>query len=173
MLGVAVLCFVLALVVLVLVFGSAPPSSGVSITSAGAAGATIEVYVVGAVERPGVYTLPANARVQQLLDAAGGALPDADMIAVNPAATISDGEEVYVPRIGETLPGNVGTAGAKVNINTATVSQMQTLLHVSKTTAEHIVSYRQSHGPFTAVAQLLAIPISQSIFDRIKDQVTT
>jgi|GEM_PF-2411877 competence ComEA-like helix-hairpin-helix protein len=172
MLGGAAFCFAIAIAVLTAVFGSAPFAPGVTISSAGTAGSTIQVYVVGAVERPGVYTLSAGARIQQLLDAAGGALPDADMIAVNPAAPISDGEEVYIPRIGETPPGNIGIAGAKVNINMATAEQMQALLHISKTTADHIVAYRQSHGAFTSIAQLLAVPISQSIFDRIKDQVT-
>jgi len=172
-LGIAVLCFVVAIVALVLGVTTAPAPSGVTINPASAAGGTIQAYVVGAVERPGVYTLPAGARIQQLLDAAGGAMPDADMIAVNPAGKINDGDEVYIPRIGEAPPGNIGTAGALVNINTATASQMQTFLHISKTTADHIVAYRQSHGAFTSVAQLLAVPISQSIFDRIKDQVTT
>jgi competence protein ComEA len=66
----------------------------------------IQAYIVGAVKNPGVYTLPAGARVYALLQAAGGPLPKANLVALNLAATLTDGEEVYVTLIGEIVPKN-------------------------------------------------------------------
>ncbi|HLH60607.1 MAG TPA: ComEA family DNA-binding protein [Ktedonobacteraceae bacterium] len=144
----------------------------------------IQVYVTGAVKHPGVYILPGDARIFQLLQAAGGALPDANLVALNLAAKLSDGEEVYVVAIGEIPPSYVGGvpqpgasatpgagSGQLVNINTASVDDLRTYLHVSSTTAQAIVNYRQQHGPYTSVDQLLQV-ISKSIYDRIKNMVT-
>ena len=143
----------------------------------------IQVYVVGAVKHPGVYTLPADARVYQLLQAAGGPLPNANLVAMNMAAKLSDGQEVYVAVIGETPPGNLGgTAGAGsdatgtgtgqlININTANVDQMRLALHISSKTAQEIVDYRTQHGNYTSVDQLLQV-VSKAIYTKIKDQVT-
>ena len=149
-------------------------------------GGDIKVYVVGAVKHPGVYTLPPDARVSDLLQAAGGPLSDANLVALNLAAKLSDGQEVYVIAVGETPPtysggvpgpgagtasaGNTAT-GSLVNINTATVDEMRQNLHVSSTTAQNIVNYRTQHGPFTSVDQLLQV-VSKSIYDKIKDLVT-
>src|SRR5438067_6481097 len=71
-------------------------------------GGEIQVYIVGAVKHPGVYSLPADARVYQLLQAAGGPLPKANLVALNLAAKVTDGQEVYVTMIGETPPTYVG-----------------------------------------------------------------
>jgi len=147
---------------------------------------TIQVYILGAVKHPGVYTLPADARVYQLVQAAGGTTSEANMVALNLAAKLTDGEEIYVLTIGETPPANVNgsfsstnttgstptaTPGQLVNINTATATQMEQTLHVSSTTATKIITYRTQHGPYTAISQLLQA-ISQSIYDRIKNMVT-
>lgn len=141
----------------------------------------IQVYVVGAVKHPGVYTLPASARVYQLLQAAGGPLPNANLVAMNMAAKLSDGQEVYVAVIGETPPGNLGgTAGAGtdatgtgqlININTASVDQMRLALHISSKTAQEIVDYRTQHGNYTSVDQLSQV-VSKAIYAKIKEQVT-
>ncbi len=143
----------------------------------------IQVYVVGAVQHPGVYTLPANARIFQLLEAAGGPLPEANLVAINLAAKLHDGQEVYVTRLGEKPPTYVGGVPAPgtgspeaeqdqlVNINTATVDEMRQQLHVSSKTAQSIVDYREQHGDFTAVEELLQV-VSQSIYDKIKGMVT-
>ncbi len=142
----------------------------------------ITVYVTGAVKNPGVYTLPADARVYQLLQMAGGALPGADLVALNLASKLSDGQEVYVPLVGEAMPGNVGgitgtsnsagsSSGTLLNINTASASDMRLALHVSSTTAQNIVNYRLQHGAYTSVDQLLNV-VSKSIYTKIKDLVT-
>lgn len=159
-----------------------PTSSSASTGDTG----TIQVYILGAVKHPGVYTLPADARVYQLVQAAGGTLPTADLVALNLAAKLTDGEEIYVLSVGELPPSSLSNApgtsatatgtptlapGQLVNINTATETQMEQLLHVSSTTAKKIIAYRTAHGPYTTVSQLLQV-ISESIYGRIKNMVT-
>jgi competence protein ComEA len=139
--------------------------------SAQISGGTVTAYIVGAVQHPAVYTLPDGSRVQDLVNAAGGVLPGADTVRVNMAAKVFDGEEVYVPLIGEPFPDQSST-GVKVNINLASAETMRTQLSVSAKTAQAIVTYRQQHGNFTSVDQLLLVPISKTIYDRIKLLVT-
>lgn len=155
-------------------------------------GGTITVYITGAVKHPGVYTLPAGARIYQLVQAAGGTTANADLTALNMATKLSDGQEVYVLQVGETPPytggsgsgvgtgatnstpgvaGTTGATGGLVNINTASETEMRQMLHISSTTAKKIIDYRTQHGPYTSVDQLLQV-ISRSIYDKIKNLVT-
>ena len=158
----------------------------------------IQVYVLGAVKTPGVYTLPSTARVVDLIKAAGGPLPKANLVAINMAAKLTDGEEVYVTIIGETPPtymggvpslnggnntpistagvggtsGTTGTAtGQLININIASASDMMTNLHVSSRTAHAIIDYRTQNCNYTSVDQLLQ-GVSRSIYDKIRSQCT-
>lgn len=160
-------------------------SSGNTNSAGGSSGGLIQVYVVGAIQHPGVYTLPMGARVYQLVQAAGGTLPGADLVALNLAAQLTDGEEIYVLSVGETppsgytngsfVPGGTGTptaaSGQLVNINTASEIEMRQALHVSAATAQKIIAYRTQHGPYTSVDQLLQV-VSKSIYDHIKTLVT-
>ncbi len=149
----------------------APATISATSRSTATSANTIVDYIVGAVQRPGVYTLAASDRTQQLLDAAGGPATNADLARVNLAARLFDGEEVYVPRVGEDFPaGSVN--GITVNINSADAATMQTQLGITAKEAAAIVAYRTQHGPFIAVAQLLLVPISQTVYNRIKDQVS-
>lgn len=163
------------------IVSSASPTATALATSSNG---TIQVYIVGAIKRPGVYTLPAGARVYQLVQAAGGTLPSADLVALNLAAQLTDGEEIYVLSVGEVPPNNPNnppgsggdgtptvTPGQLVNINTATEAEMRQALHVSAATAQKIIAYRTQHGPYTSVDQLLQV-ISKTIYDRIKNMVT-
>ena len=175
--------------------GAAPKiSSSKSATTTDTAtnsGGNIQAYIVGAVQHPGVYTLPANARVYQLLQSAGGPLPNANLVALNLAAKLNDGQEIYVTAIGESPPPGINSlsgtssgassSGASstgsspnqqlVNINTASADELHQKLSVSSKTAQAIVSYRQQHGSFTSVDQLLQV-VSKSIYDKIKNKVT-
>ena len=159
---------------------AASTSSDTASTDNGA----IVVYILGAITNPGVYRLSADARVYQLVQAAGGLLPSANAVALNMAAKLTDGEEIYVLAVGEIAPpgtnlpagSNNGppgslTPGQLVNINTATEEQMVQALHISATTANKIIAYRTQHGPYTSVSQLLLV-MSKSIYDRIKSMVT-
>jgi competence ComEA-like helix-hairpin-helix protein len=132
----------------------------------------IQAYIVGAVAHPGVYTLHSDARVYNLLQAAGGALPHADLVRVNQAAHLTDGEEVFVPLVGQSFPTGLTDGGSgKVNINTASAEDMDKLLPISLTTTKKIVAYREAHGPYTSITQLLNV-MSKTTFDKIKDFIT-
>jgi len=155
-----------------------------------AAGGEIQVYIVGAVKNPGIYRMTTGARVYQLLQAAGGPLPDANLVTLNLAAKLSDGQEIYVARLGEaqpistgekTLPGSSGSttgsagtassAGTQVNINTANVAELQKQLNIARTTAQNIVNYRLQHGAYTSIDQLLRV-VRKTTYDKIKGMVT-
>lgn len=120
----------------------------------------IHVHAAGAVVRPGVYALPIGARAGDLLDAAGGPAPDADIDQVNLAARLSDGERIYVPRKGESPPPGA-TAGSPpagpLDLNTATAEQLDALPGVGPSTAAAIVEHRSQHGRFRSVEQLLEV----------------
>ena len=124
-------------------------------------------HAAGAVTRPGLYRVPPGARVSDLLDAAGGPAADADIDQLNLAAPVADGERVYVPRKGEAPPaataGNGGAATATatptgpVNLNTATLEQLDALPGVGPATAQAILDYRAQHGRFRSVEELLEV----------------
>jgi competence protein ComEA len=124
------------------------------------------VNVTGAVRRPGVFRLRAGARVQDAVRRAGGAGPRADLSAVNLAAKVSDGAQILVLERGQTTAAaassSAGAAAAApaqpVNLNTATVEQLDALDGIGPTTAQKIVGYRQQHGGFGSVGELDRIP---------------
>jgi competence protein ComEA len=154
-------------------------------SAAGPAG-QVAVHVAGRVRRPGLVRLPAGSRVQDAIRAAGGATPGADLDAVNLARRLTDGEQIRVPAPGDPAPppspgagagpgapGGPGAApSAPLDLNTATVEQLDTLPGVGEVTAGRIVAYRSAH-PFTTVDELLEVPgIGQRRYDQLKDLVT-
>lgn len=148
-----------------------PTRPAISISGPGVsqASASVTAYILGDVAQPGVYTLAAGARVQALVAAAGGALNDADLTRVDLAALVVDGQEIYVPQVGETIPL---TLGGKVDVNVASASDLHHALGIELAIANRIVAYRVAHGPFTAISQLLLVPISLSEYNKIKSLVT-
>ncbi len=139
--------------------------------------AEIEVYVAGAVANPGVYMLPAGSRVHDALSAAGGAAQDADFERINLSAFLQDGQRVYMPRVGETVPADDTTRGQTgleaasnlVNINGADLETLMSLPGIGETKAAAILSYRSEHGPFTSLEELLNVPgIGQALLEEIR-----
>jgi competence protein ComEA len=149
----------------------AKPHGDITITGPGVATDTdqIQAYALGAVVAPGVYPLAPDARVHDLLAAAGGATSDADLNQVALAAGLHDGQTIYVPHMGETIPLLLG---GKLNLNAADERGLHNALGISLDIARRIVAYRAAHGQFTAVSQLLLVPISRTTYDHIKDLVT-
>ncbi|HUP70288.1 MAG TPA: helix-hairpin-helix domain-containing protein [Acidimicrobiales bacterium] len=150
--------------------GSTGPDGGTgdgsSADGRGSAGAY--VHAAGAVARPGVYRVRAGGRVSDLLDAAGGPAADADLDQVNLAAKVADGERVYVPRRGEAPPPVAGPSGAgasgvggassgPVNLNTATLEQLDGLPGIGPATAQAILDYRKTRGRFRSVDELMEV----------------
>jgi competence protein ComEA len=117
--------------------------------------------------------------VQDAIRAAGGATAGADLDAVNLARKLTDGEQVLIPGPGDPPPSlppgaspGAGTPTAPLDLNTATVEQLDALPGVGEVTAGRIVAYRSAH-PFTAVDELLEVPgIGQRRFEQLKDLVT-
>lgn len=148
----------------------ARPQSQLIISGPGvSANGGIQVFALGAVVNPGVYALPAGAREHDLIDAAGGLLAEADLTRIDLAARLADGQEVYFPLVGEQVPL---TLGGKLDINVASPDDLHNGLGISLIIADHIVAYRAAHGPFTAISQLLLVPITRTTYDRIKDLIT-
>ncbi|MBV9935541.1 MAG: helix-hairpin-helix domain-containing protein [Actinobacteria bacterium] len=146
----------------------------------GAAGeAPVVVAAAGAVVTPGLYKVAGGARVADVLNAAGGPTPDADVDQLNLALKVSDGDRVYVPRKGEAPPpaagiggGTGGQADGPVNLNTATLEQLDALPGVGPATAEAILDYRKQHGRFHAVDDLLQVGgIGPSKLEKLRQRV--
>jgi competence protein ComEA len=135
----------------------------------------IVVDVAGAVANPGVYRLAAGSRIADALSAAGGAKDDADLAALNRAAPVHDGQRVYVPRPGETVPaGSAGSeAQLKIDINHATAAELEALPGIGPTTAARVVRSRAGH-PFARIEELQTRGlVTARVFADLKDMVTT
>jgi competence protein ComEA len=131
-------------------------------TTTTTAGAVV-VHVAGAVVAPGVHELPPGSRVIDGVQASGGLTPDADTSLVNLAAKLTDGSQVYVPRVGEVPPpvpsagAGTETASGPVDLNTADAALLEGLPGVGPATAAAILDHRERHGPFTSVEGLLQV----------------
>lgn len=143
---------------------------------------TVTLHVAGAVARPGLVEVAVGARVADALDAAGGLLLDAEVGTLNLARTVSDGERLDVPRIGEVVPragavgqpdGSGGGPGAMrpdgtLDLNAATAADLEELPGVGPVLAERILAWRDSDGPFTEVGQLREVSgIGEKTFQRL------
>jgi competence protein ComEA len=159
-----------------------PASDGVSVARPAATRSV--VHVAGAVRRPGVYRLPAGARVQDAVERAGGARPGGDVNAINLAAKVADGQQIFVPSRGRSggsaaaaaPAGGGGAAGAApgppISLNSATAEQLDTLDGVGPATAQKIIAWRTQHGGFRSVADLGQVPgIGPKKLAALKDKV--
>jgi competence protein ComEA len=158
----------------------APSSTGAAVPASAAAGPTVTYLVVavsGKVNKPGLVRLPVGARVADAIAAAGGALPGTDLSGVNLARKVSDGELISVgipaPPGANGAGAPAGTAAGPVNLNTATLDQLQTLPGVGPVLAQRIVDYRDQHGGFKAVADLQKVSgIGDAKYNDLKGRVT-
>ena len=125
---------------------------------------TVLVHVVGKVAEPGVVELPIGSRVQDAVDAAGGATNNKALESVNLARVVVDGEQIVVGAPAE------GSASSKISINSASAAQLDELPGVGPAIAERIVQWRETNGPFTSIDELTEVSgIGPSILEQIRD----
>lgn len=162
---------------------------------------TLVVHICGAVSAPGVYELPAGSRIIDAVEAGGGFLPEADEACCNLAEEIVDGCQIYIMTKTEScadgqtekkagiqtspdsdmqttdinMRSNSATAldNGLVNLNTADVAALMTLPGIGESRAKAIISYREQHGAFAKIEDIMKISgIKQAAFSKIKDKIT-
>ena len=149
----------------------------------------IYVHIAGEVSNPGMYELKHDARVSDAIDVAGGLTENADQLSINLARQVTDGEQIVVQAYIEAEPGNSESTGAsdsglpsssntevlssKVNINTASASELTTLDGIGESTAAKIIAYRQANGSFASIEDIKKVSgIGDRKYEAIKDRIT-
>ncbi|MFU2163247.1 helix-hairpin-helix domain-containing protein [Streptococcus pluranimalium] len=142
----------------------------------------ITVDIKGAVQKPGVYELPSNSRVNDAINLAGGVSEQADRQSVNFAQKLSDEAVIYVATVGEQLsvvnqasakPDDPSKATEKVNLNKATLADLQTISGIGQKRAQDILDYRDSNGGFQSVDELSNVSgIGDKTLERIRKEVS-
>ncbi|MEO7005784.1 MAG: helix-hairpin-helix domain-containing protein [Terrimesophilobacter sp.] len=162
---------------------TAPPGSAPSRSTGTARGSSVAlfVHILGAVAKPGLYQLHDGDRAVDAVAAAGGFTAEADRGQLNLARLVSDGEQIYVPQVGEARAGPPGSSaaggdgpiGGKVNINTGSESDLETLPRVGPAMAKRIIAWREANGRFVTVEDLMGVTgIGEKTFAGLKDLVT-
>jgi competence protein ComEA len=160
---------------------AAPPAFGPSVESVAAgssdpAPTEVVVAVGGKVHKPGLVRLPPGARVADALTAAGGADPGVDVVPLNLARKVVDGELILVgvtPSAPQTPPPGSTAAAGPVNLNTATLADLDTLPGVGPVLAQRILDARTAQGGFKAVGDLRKVTgIGDARYEQLKDLVT-
>lgn len=161
--------------------GSSATTGRPSASAPASSGPSVFVHILGRVRKPGLYEVPGGARAVDVVAAAGGFQTDADQAALNLARAVTDGEQIIVPRVGEAPPpvpssGSdspaSGTGTAPVDLNTADEAALETLAGVGPATAKAILAWRDEHGRFESVDDLLDVTgIGEKKLEKLRDGV--
>jgi competence protein ComEA len=168
--------FGLLLSAVILLISSPPRANAIRILPT-ATQSPLTVDVDGAVDQPGIYQLPVNSRINDAILAAGGPLTDANLDSINRAALLKDGMKIYIPAQGEQIALDSNSPASPINlinINTATQKELEALPGIGPGKAGDIIEYRQNHGDFDTIEDIQNVSgIGESLFQEIKDQITT
>jgi len=144
--------------------------------------AEIVVDVAGAVEKPGIYRLKSDARINEAIEIAAGFSSQADQEWIsqnlNLARKLSDGQKIYIPKKGEGTPSDkssevAGVFSNLININLASQSELETLSGIGSSFAQRIIEYRQKNGGFKTIEEIMAVPgIGKKTFEKIKEKIS-
>ncbi len=165
----------IALILLVLEWRSGPEPLEIHFPDSPPAGSEVQVYVSGAVERPGVYALHDGDLVADAIQAAGGATADADLDAVNLAQRLHDEDHLTVPRVGESSSSVAGVSNPSqlIDINTASAALLDTLPGIGEVYSQRIVDSRTNEGAFETTEDLLERDlIPRSTYEEIENLIT-
>jgi competence protein ComEA len=135
-----------------------------------------QVYVVGAVKIPGVVQLSRNSRIQDAINASGGVLDDADLAQLNLAALVTDGQKIFVPKIGdpkiqESMTNSVPNSTEKtfISLNSANQKDLEKLPGIGEEKAKAIIIEREKRGRFQSIDELSEISgITQNLINQIR-----
>ena len=145
----------------------------------------IIVHVTGAVHKQGIVRIEQGSRISDVIDSAGGITDEADLSKINLAYTVQDGQKIYVPNINDKEKVNTITEDAgenviedsnskteKININTASQTELETLNGIGPSTALKIINYRNENGNFKKIEDIKDVPgIGDAKFDSIKENI--
>lgn len=135
------------------------------------------VDVSGAVRKPSVVKVNSGSRIFEAVDQAGGVNEDADLRTINLAAEVRDGQKIYIPRIGERMQESTDNNWSpneidKLDLNSANASSLEELDGIGVKTAEKIIAYREAHGGFRNVEELMQVSgIGAKTFEDLKDKI--
>ncbi len=168
----ATVTIALSLLYLALRSASSSPVLEVKVPDAPAGDGVLKVYITGAVARPGVYQAQAGDRYGDALALAGGPTEDAEPLAVNMAKRVRDEDHIHVPRQGEAALGALAAGEAAVDLNTATLAQLEALPGIGPVRAQKIVESRVKDGVFTRPEDLVQQKLlPQSMFDSVRERL--
>ena len=135
----------------------------------------IKVHITGEVNNPGLIELNVGSRVNDAIELAGGLTEQADVSKTNLAYILSDGEKIYIPNKNDEINENniLQNSNSKININLATVSELQTIPGVGESTAKSILEYREKNGKFMLIDDIKNVSgIGESKFEKMKEYIT-
>ena len=172
--------------------GQTDGAAGVSDAAVTVGNSDVYVDIGGAVKEPKLAKLPSGSRVEDAINEAGGLAPKADISQINRAEQLVDGQKIYIPQKGEIVGGagvsGEGTsgsdpvsgsagaavgAGGKININTADLTQLQTITGIGPVTAQKIIDHRTQNGRFSTIEDIKNVSgIGDKTFENMKEQIT-
>ncbi|MEA4812943.1 MAG: ComEA family DNA-binding protein [Anaerolineaceae bacterium] len=133
----------------------------------------IKVDLAGAVSKPGLLELPEGTHLADALPLAGGLAPQADQSKINMALILKDGQKIVIPAKNTEINSAAQGTQTLLDINSAGLEQLKSLPQIGELKAQAILTYRNEHGPFKKVEELMEVPgIGESIFELIKNAVT-